>query len=349
MARESQNKSIRGCTMSVDEDKNNNINKRKLITFIVSTILVLLILSVIYGMNYYRKELIERDLHNSREDIKTYTKHFALILDNLDSPFGESIYGGGKAKGDELEIYVENFGDNLHFNYSINERLKMAIASGVDGIIVQANGDEETSKYINQAVEEGIPVVTILDDAPISDRISFVGVNQYQLGKYYGNQILKSVSEVDNGLIKVIVLLGANEKDKGSDIIFSGIKDSLSKDKIEIEPIAIDRQSAFSSEETIHKIIMDKEGTPNIIICLNQADTVSAYQTIVDYNMVGNIDIIGYYNSEVIQQAIDKNIIDSTIVIDTKQMGEYSVEMLNEYLSSGIISEYISIGIDIVE
>ncbi|NMB44077.1 MAG: sugar ABC transporter substrate-binding protein [Clostridiales bacterium] len=335
--------------MGVNKDKKDSIYKRKVFPTIIVITLILFIFSIIYGMNYYRKNLIENEVNNSQGDIKTYTKHFALILENLDSPFGESIYAGAKSKGEQLEIYVENFGENLHFPYSINERLKMAIASGVHGIIIQANGDEETTEYINQATAAGIPVVTVLDDAPVSDRISFVGVNQYQLGKYYGNQILKNVNLDDNEFTRVIVLLGANEKIRGSDIIFSGIKDSLPKDKIEIEPVTIDRQSAFSSEETIHRIIMDENKTPDIIVCLHQADTISAYQTIVDYNMVGDIDIIGYYNSEVIQMAIDKNIIDSTIVIDTKQMGEYSVEMLAEYISSGMISEYISIGIDIVE
>ncbi|NLJ91226.1 MAG: sugar ABC transporter substrate-binding protein [Clostridiales bacterium] len=335
--------------MNTNDIKKPSINKRKLISFIVFLFSILLLFSIIFGMNYYRKQLIDRELNNSQGDTKYYSKHFALIIENLDSPFGESIYGGARAKGDELGIYVENFGENLHFPYSIKERLKMAIASGVHGIIIQANGDDETTKYINQATAAGIPVVTVLEDAPISERISFVGANQYQLGKYYGNQILKSVSLLNKEQTRVVVLLGANEKNKGSDIIFTGIKDSLAKETIELEPVAIDRQSAFSSEETIHKIIMDKDKTPDIIVCLNQADTISAYQTIVDYNMVGDIDIIGYYNSEVIQLAIEKNIIDSTIVIDTKQIGEYSVKILDEYLTFGMISEYIPISIDIVE
>lgn len=218
-----------------------------------------------------------------------------------------------------------------------------------NGILIQSSNDSNITDLINQATSSGIPVITVLEDSPLSERICFVGVNQYQLGKYYGNQILKSGEKTDNNINQVIVLLDVNETDKSSDIIFSGIRGSLSNSDIVIVASAIDRQSPFSSEETIHKIIMDEDNAPDIIICLNSADTISAYQTIVDYNMVGQVQIIGYYNSDVIQSAIDKDIIDSTIVIDTKQMGEYSVDMLNDYLLTGIVSEYISIDMDIVE
>lgn len=324
-------------------------DKKNIVLVVITIIIFCMLIISIYAMNYYRKKLTGSEIINSEEDTKVYSMHYALILDNSYNSFGESIFEGAKLKGEELGVYIDNFGDNLLSTYSVNERLKMAIASKVDGIIVQANTDKEVKDLINQAVAEGIPVVTILDDAPLSDRISFAGVNQYQLGKYYGNQILKIIKNSDRGFINIKVLIGANEKEKGSEILFSGIKDCLLLDNIKIEPVAIERQSAFSSEETVHNIITDAKSPPDIIVCLNMTDTISAYQTVVDYNMVGQVEIIGYYNSEKIQSAINKNIIDSTIVINTKQLGQHSVEMLSEYLMSGIISEYVTIDIDIDE
>ena len=329
-------------------DMHKVINRRKLISYIIVAIVLLSILLTFYGMNYYRNRFVNIGI-NSEEDIELFTEHFALILEDIDSPFGEYIYEGAKAKGEELGIYIENFGKNLPFSYSVKERLKMAIASGVNGIIIQASNDEEMVDLINQASSSGIPVITVLDDAPLSERICFVGVNQYQLGKYYGNQILKNKDREDAAIKTVIVLLDMNKTDKSLDLTFSAIKDTLSTSDIQVVASTIDRQSPFSSEETIHKIIMDEDNGPDIIICLNSADTISAYQTLVDYNKVGEIDIIGYYNQDIIESAIHKNIIDSTIVIDTKQMGEYSVEALNEYLTRGMVSEYISIDIDILE
>lgn len=304
---------------------------------------------VIYGVDYYRRNLLGDFMENSNENDQSYTKHVALILENTDSEFGNSIYEGAKIKGEELGIYVENFGKALPFDYSVEERLKMAIASSVDGIIIQGNKNENIAEQIDYASKSEIPVVTILEDLPTSRRISFVGVNQHQLGKNYGNQILKTKDNKSRDIQSVLVLIDTKEQDKGYDIIFSSMKESLSENDVEVEAKMINRQTPFSVEKIIHDIIMDEKNAPDIIVCLNPIDTITAYQIVVDYNKVGQTDIIGYYNSEVIQRAIDRNIIASTIVINTKQVGEYSVETIDEYFVSGIVSEYISVDIDIVE
>lgn len=321
------------------------ISSKKIGLSIIFFIIFISIIITIYGMRYYNNITFQSDLFQD-DDNQDYSKHFALILEDADSPFSESIYEGGKAQGEKQNIYIENFGKNLPFSYTVEERLEMAISSGVDGIIIEGNSNEDMGELINHAIELEIPVVTIIDDVPISNRICFVGVNRFQLGKNYGNQILKAA---DGDTKRVIVLLDTNANDKSSDIIFTGIKDVLKSSNIEVVGTTMNRKSAFSSEETIHDIIMDEENEPDIIVCLNSADTISAYQTIVDYNKVGRINIIGYYNSEIIQSAINKNIIHSSIAIDTKQMGEYSVKSLNEYLTSKFVSEYMSVDMDIVE
>lgn len=316
---------------------------------LIAIIITLVIILTIYGMDYYRGKFLGNFLENSTEDNQLYTKHVALILENTDSEFGNSIYEGARIKGKELGIYVENFGKTLPFDYSVEERLKMAIASGVDGIIIQGNINENITEQIDYASKSEIPVVTILEDLPTSSRISFVGVNQHQLGKNYGKQILKAKDNQSRDVESVLVLIDTKEQDKGYDIIFSSIKESLSDNELEVDAKIINRQNPFSVEEVIHDIIMIEKNAPDIIVCLNPIDTITAYQILVDYNKVGQIAIIGYYNSEVIQRAIDRKIIDSTIVIDTKQVGEYSVETIGEYFATGIVSEYISVGIDIVE
>ena len=56
--------------------------------------------------------------------------------------------------------------------------------------------------------------------------------------------------------------------------------------------------------------------------------------------MVGEVSIIGYFDSESILKAIKKGIIYASASIDTTQMGEYCIEALNEYLTSGYANEY---------
>lgn len=291
------------------------------------------------GMAYYRLKVGDMVLLDD-QNFENYDQHYALITDDDDDYFWDSVYQGALKQGKELNIYVEKFGSNLSQQYSVNELLKMAIIAKVDGIIVQADSDEETRMLINEAVEKKIPIVTVLEDSPQSRRQCFIGVNNYNLGKEYGTQILEAA---DNKTKKVMVLLDSNSAGTIQNIVLSGIKEKLDNASIEIETVTIDRQNIFSSEEAIRDIIMDSENMPDTIICLNTVDTICAYQAIVDFNKVGEIDIIGYYNSETVLAAIEKKIIYSTIAIDTEEMGAYSVQAVDEYVKSKRVSDYISV------
>ena len=61
--------------------------------------------------------------------------------------------------------------------------------------------------------------------------------------------------------------------------------------------LAIDDSTTFSVEESIRKIFLE-EDVPDIIICLNELNTTCVYQTVVDYNKVGEVRILGNYTSD---------------------------------------------------
>lgn len=324
---------------------NNRINRHWSLIFIAIFISIFItVVIVIMGMTYYKIKINAMGLENTEQDIK-YGKHYAFIVDDADNPFWDNVYAGAKEKGEQINTYVEKFGRGLPISYTVAERLKIAIIANVDGIIMQGNGDEETEQLINEAEGLGIPVITVLEDSSQSDRTCFVGVNNYQLGKEYGDQVL---AIADDEARKLMVLLDSNSNDATPDLIFAGIKDTLADSNIEVSVTTIDRKNAFSSEEAIHDIMLDPKKTPDILICLNLIDTICAYQTMVDYNKVGQTKIIGYYNSHNISQAIKKEIIHSTIVIDTQGMGAYAVEALDEYASTKRVSEYIPVDTELI-
>lgn len=68
----------------------------------------------------------------------------------------------------------------------------------MDGIILEADGSDEEQELIQEASDADIPVVTVLTDDSSSARISFVGLNSYQLGNAYTEQILGLLKEHEN-------------------------------------------------------------------------------------------------------------------------------------------------------
>jgi ribose transport system substrate-binding protein len=111
-----------------------------------------------------------------------------LISDNRKSYFWKSVYEGAKDALNE-NSYIEMLGNNLSMEYSTADLMRIAINSKVDGIILEADESAEITELINEANDADIPVITAVNDNNTSTRKSFVGVNSYNLGLAYGQQV----------------------------------------------------------------------------------------------------------------------------------------------------------------
>ncbi len=331
--------------MKDKKQKNSSI-----IWILLSTILLIIITAII-GISLFR---LYMGNFTEVEDVKSYDKYYVMITEDRKSSFWQSVYAGAYEAGLSENTYVDMLGDNLTSDYGREDLMNIAISSEVDGIIVAADESEQMSALIDEAAIKGIPVVTLVGDNTHSNRCSFVGVGGYNVGTEYGQQVLQIIKESEvKPKTKVSVLVNANALDSGQNIICSGIQDTLDRAKeegkeIEMTLVSVDNTNAFSVEESIRDIFME-EDIPDIIICLNELNTTCVYQAVVDYNKVGEVSILGYYDSETIIKAIDRNVIYATISIDTKQMGEFCVNALNEYHELGYTSQYFTADIELIK
>ncbi len=307
--------------------------------------------------------VLGRSIFLSNKTAKTsstkYYRHYAMITGTGDDEFWDKVYASARAQGKKSGAYVERFGSNLSEANSRNELLQMAIWADVDGIIVSADEDSETIDLIDKAVSDGIPVVTVLNDSTGSTRQCFVGNNSYNLGQEYGAQIQKlletkaSITEEDPAT--VLVLLDQNGLDSSQNLILLGIRETLEKNlgadyPVQVKTKLVDNGGEFSSEESIRDIFLVKDDElPDICVCLSELYTRCAYQAVVDYNKVGTVDILGYYDSKEILEGVSKGIVASTISIDTKQMGRDCVKALEEYNETGYTNGYMSVDTSFID
>lgn len=288
-------------------------------------------------------------------DADSYDKYYVMITKDRKSSFWQSVYQGAYQKGLEENAYVDLLGENLSEDYSREDLMRIAISSGVDGIFVESDESGELTELIDEAVDRDIPVVTLYGDNTHSKRCSFVGVGSYNLGREYGRQVLKIAGKNNwkNQVIRVAIVMNAYAMDTGQNIISSGIQDAIEQEKTEdidfsVSYITVDDTNTFSVEESIRNIFME-ERLPDIIICLNELNTTCVYQAVVDYNQVGQISILGYYDSDTIINAIDRNVVNATISIDTEQMGGFCVEALTEYYLMGNTSQYFTADVTLID
>lgn len=283
-------------------------------------------------------------------DAKEYRRHYVIIPDDYTSPMWQDIFQSARAAAEGYDAYVELLGGWEAGDYTPLSYMDIAIASRVDGIIVKPDGTAKMRSAIDAADGAGIPVITVINDDTASSRKSFVGFNNYQLGAAYGQEILRCVDESTR---KITVLF--KRGNSGNELIFRNLKmvieEGLSgqqRKDVEIQSLTMTAQSTFDAEEVIRDLLKDDGTRPDILVCMNETDSESAYNAMVDYNQVGNVDIIGYYQSETILDAIEKGIIPMALTLDTGQMGRSSIEALEEYYTMGYTSSYMSVDLSVI-
>ncbi len=321
-------------------------------TWVIISTIVFVIVTLTVGVISFRFYV-----NGFREvtDEKSYDQYYVMITEDRKASFWQSVYNGAYERGLEEDVYVDLLGDNLSQDYSREELMRIAISASVDGIIVTADESDEMIALIDEAVAVGIPVVTLYGDSTHSNRCSFVGVGSYNLGREYGRQVLKVDEEIEktDRDVTVAVLVSAYAKDSGQNILCSGIQDTLEQEKsetanIELSLITVDDTNSFSAEESIRDIFMEEE-IPDVIVCLNETNTSCVYQAVVDYNKVGQVSILGYYDTDEIINAIDRNVIYATVSVDTEQMGSFCIDALTEYYEFGNTSQYFTADVTLID
>lgn len=315
---------------------------------------VLLVMTMVIGVGTFSFYIGH---FTKEQDANQYDKYYVMIAGEGTSSLWQSVYEGAYNAALAENSYVDLLDGTLDKSYSREDLMRIAIASDVDGIIVAADESDELTELIDEAAKKGIPVVTLYGDNTHSARCSFVGIGSYDLGREYGRQVLEIVgnSRKENEspeTVHVMILVNSNAMDSSQNILCSGIQDTLEKDKqdnmqFDMSLVSIDDDNAFSVEESIRDILKEEE-LPDIIICLNELNTTCVYQVVVDYNKVGQVNILGYYDSETIVKAIERNVIYATIAIDTNQMGQFCVEALTEYNTYGNTSQYFTADIELI-
>lgn len=159
------------------------------------------------------------------------------------------------------------------------------------------------------------------------------------MGEMYGREVLEAVPADGSS---VAVLVPANEDNMNPSYVYSGISSAIAEASKNIDVFAVrtgeDRD--FVSEETVRNLLLDEEKRPDVLVCLSAVDTISAYQCVRDYNLVGQVKIIGTYVSTEILEGIGNGVIQSTIVVDAREAGQRCMQAMSEYMAQRYTNEY---------
>lgn len=315
---------------------------RKLIYLM--TVLLGLAGILVAGM-YLRFQNRAKELDVSPDSIRSYDRHY-LFVSSDESQMLRDIYERIASSCEMSGAWLEWCGRDNPGTYSAAECIDISTAMKADGIIVYPDGSKDLADAIERAAAVQIPVVTILRDLPDSGRVSYVGVSNYQMGDLYGGQLL---SLMHNGRNDVCLLTDAGDSENETQLLYTQMVQAIrngapSGKTMDLRTESVDSRTDFDAEEVIRDILLGKD-RPDILICLNSVQTECAIQALIEYNLVGEVQIIGYYVTDQILQALRQDLIPVTMTIDTGALGEDSVQALDEYLELGRVSSYYNISL----
>lgn len=298
---------------------------------------MLLVLLVMFGKLKTNSDLQTEE----KETIKNSQYHLQLIVQNTDEYFWTKFQEGAKAAEQELGVYIEFVEETQRNTTNLREAVEMGVNAGVDGIAFQAADSEQTVTIIEGAKEQGIAVVIFENDNFIIPNTSMVGTNSYSLGYSAGDMAVKASS----GHAKVAVIIN-NSGDQGDEqyknMIIEGILDSFTKySTIDIKNIYTINADMFEAEKVAASIIADKSKV-DFIICMDEKSTPGIAQILVDNNMVGDINLIGYGVMLQTLDYIERGVIYGVVCPNAYEIGYNTVKQLVEQLNGDQISDYIS-------
>ncbi len=128
-------------------------NEKKKMT---AVLLVLLLTGLgLYGLVVFLGRLQVTAMESPKKN-EIYGAYYVLIEDGHDSTLWDSIYEGARKEGEEnCNAYVEYLGKNLTADYTVQDKLRIALDSGVDGIILNGAARKKRTGFWRRRWERG--------------------------------------------------------------------------------------------------------------------------------------------------------------------------------------------------
>jgi ribose transport system substrate-binding protein len=238
------------------------------------------------------------------------------------------------------------------------------LTSGIDAIAISPLDADNQIEWLN-GIAAKIPLITQDSDAPQSNRLAYIGMDNYAAGRMCGQLVRQALPDGGN----VMLHIGRLEQDN-SKYRRQGVIDEL---------LGRDRDAAFYQSQsdawdpvegviegggfTILGTITDQGKSEvaqtkaedaintypeiNAMVGLFEYNPVACYQALSKAGKLGEIKLIGFDENDVTLQAIKDGECTGTVVQNPYMYGYESVRILKEFLGGDKSSISVSKFIDI--
>lgn len=220
-----------------------------------------------------------------------------------------------------------------------SQKIRDAMAQGVGGIIVSPVKPEAELTLLKEVASK-MPLITVDSDSPNSDRIAFIGTNNYEAGRQCG-ELVKSALP-DGG--QVVLCVGSIESDNGRsrrqgflDVLLDRPPGAPPSTEPADKPIGAGKYTVVTTlldgadpakARSLATDAMKNLGDVKCFVGLWSYNTPALLDAAKETGKIGKIKIIGFDDLEPTLAGVESGNVFATLVQDQYNMGFDSVMLM---------------------
>ncbi len=248
---------------------------------------------------------------------------YVLVTTNVNVPYWQTAAAGFSQSANQLKVAYEFVGSETYDPAAERDALQRVIQKKPAGILISVADANLMKEGINQAIDAGIPIVTVDSDAPGSKRLFFIGTNNYQAGLSGG----KRLSQELKGRGTVVVFTMPSQPNLNERL--HGYKDALESSQIKLAHIVdIKGDPTIAFDQTNQFLANDKKEHIDAFICL---ESISGKEvaTVLNNNNIQNRVVIAMDTDPETLNWIKKGVIAATVAQKPYTMAFIGLKMLD--------------------
>lgn len=311
------------------EKKTARLTKYVLLIFSFMALLVFTI--VFYAVFFSSRARIQNQNENNASDTSLY--HVVITGTYENKSFLSAVYEGASKTANIYKTIVDlHVPDSQADTESLQKLMDYCSFLNADGVIIYLDSSEDTPLMLRRSDAPAIPVITTGQFSPNMQQISYIGTNNWQLGKKIADETQNLLPS--GGCVYII----NDSSDTNYNTLISSIQSSLGDNQI-ITTKVIDSISEA----------LEIEGKNNIFISLTEDDTILSAQLLSENFGIDQYMLIGFGGNEVCQLYLQKGWIKELFSLDPEKIGEAAIRELFEYRNKGYANSYITADVKITK
>ena len=147
-------------------------------------------------------------------------ERYILVTVNSKLPYWQTASAGLAKAAAQYGVKMDVRGPETYDPQAEVKEFRDAMALKPAGILVSVADSGLMQAPINDAIDAGIPVITIDADAPASKRLYFIGTNNLQAGRLGGQRVLDKLHGKGNVVFYTMPQTNMDERLKGYKDVF---------------------------------------------------------------------------------------------------------------------------------